>query len=90
VTITFPPMTGAVRTTGPTAEPARAAGQAMASNWPLGAWVANGEGLVPPPMAMPSAHAIVPEAMTGPLSVRTECSITGWYPEPVVWPAGDP
>ena len=84
--ITFPSLTGAVCTTGPTVEPAAAAGQAMASSWPGAVPAAPG----PPRSAVPSLHAVVPEAMTGPLSMRTDCSTTAWYREPEVSPVGDP
>jgi hypothetical protein len=60
----------------------------MASIWPLAILAADGP--VPALIAVLSAHAVVPEAMAGPLSIRTECRTTPWYPEPAVVPVGDP
>ena len=88
VNMTFPATTGAARTTGPTAEPTNAAGQAIAKTLPPVAPVVRGAGPVPP-IAVPSVHAIVPEVTTGPPSVRTECSTTAAYPGPAVLPVGD-
>ena len=85
---TFPPLTGAVRRRGPIPEPTTAAGHAMANIWPLVTLADMAP--VPPRNPVLSAHAVVPDAMAGPLSIRTECSTTPWYPEAAVVPVGDP